>query len=90
MCVDIVVVSVDRSGPDVVIANTSVDLLHCRITMPKAALKALGYSTFRPKVLRPLIDAMIMRQIERNQGKLPLGGIVLDESDLDDLPRYEG
>ncbi|WP_053960188.1 hypothetical protein [Sulfobacillus thermosulfidooxidans] len=87
---DIVVVSVDRSKPDVVIANTSVDLLHCRITMPKTALKALGYSVFRPKVLRPLIDAIIMRQIERHNGTLPLGGIVLDETDLDGLPRYEG
>ncbi|MCL5015654.1 MAG: hypothetical protein M1493_16955 [Firmicutes bacterium] len=86
---DIVLVSVDRSNPDVVIANTSVDLLHCRVTIPKAALKALGYTAFRPKIIRPVIDAVIMRQIARHDGKLPLGGIVLDENDLEGLPRYE-
>ncbi|AUW95017.1 MAG: hypothetical protein C7B44_01370 [Sulfobacillus thermosulfidooxidans] len=83
---DIVVVSVDRSRPDVVIANTSVDLLHCRITMPKAALAKLGYKAYRPKLLRPVIDALIARQIARHNGVLPLGGIVLDENDLEDLP----
>ncbi len=83
---DIVLVSVDRSDPDVIVANTSVDLLHCRVTMPKAALQALGYKAFRPKVLRPVIDALIARQAARHDGILPLGGIVLAEDDLEGLP----
>lgn len=83
---DIVLISVDRSQPDVVIANTSVDLLHCRITMPKSALAKLGYTAFRPKLLRPVIDALIARQIARHEGHLPLGGIVLQDDDLADLP----
>jgi hypothetical protein len=86
---DIVLVSVDRSNPDLVIANTSVDLLYCRVVIPKEALQALGYSAFRPKIIRPVIDAVIKRQIARHDGKLPLGGIVVDKNDLEGLPRLE-
>ncbi len=89
MTMDIVLVSVDRSNPDKIIANTSVDLLHCRVVIPKRVLQALGYTAFRPKIIRPVIDAAIKRQIARHGGKLPLGGIVVEENDLEDLPRFE-
>lgn len=86
MAVDIVILSVDRSDPDVVRVNTSVDLLHCPLTLPKAALKQLGYHVYRPQKLKPIIHAVIERQIARHGGTLPLGGVVLDEDDLEGLP----
>ncbi|MDA8194354.1 MAG: hypothetical protein M0Z53_10200 [Thermaerobacter sp.] len=86
MARDIVIMSVDRSDPQVVRVNTAVDLLHCPLTLPKSALKQLGYYVFRPAPLKPLIYALIERHIARNGGKLLLGGITLSEDDLADLP----
>jgi hypothetical protein len=83
---DIVVISVDRSDPEKVIANTSVDLIHCRITMPKAVLKKLNYYVFRPQALKPIIYALIERQAARHGGTIPIGGIILSADDLDGLP----
>lgn len=81
----LVIISVDRSDPEKVIANTSVDSLHCRITMQKTALKKLGYYVYRPQVLKPFIKQLVDRQMARHNGKLPLGGILLTEDDLEAL-----
>ncbi len=86
MAKDVVIISVDRSDPQNVITNTSVDLIHCRIVMPKAVLKQLDYYVFRPQALKPLIYALIERHIARNGGKMPLGGITLSKDDLEGLP----
>lgn len=83
---DIVLLSVDRSNPDVVIINTSVDLMHCRITADKAALKRLGYYVYRTQLLKTLARAIVERQIARHGGTLPLGGIRLTEDDIEGLP----
>lgn len=82
----IVVMSVDRSDPVVVRINTAVDLLHCPIAIPKSLLKSMGYSVFRPKPLTPMIHAVIERHIARHGGKMPLGGITVEEDDREDLP----
>ncbi len=86
MAKDIVIISVDRSDPQNVIANTSVDLIHCRIVMPKAVLKKLDYYVFRPQALKPIIYALIERHVARNGGKMPVGGITLSADDLEGLP----
>ncbi|MHB1954771.1 MAG: hypothetical protein ACYCOU_13580 [Sulfobacillus sp.] len=83
---DIVVISVDRSDPEKVVANTSVDLIHCRITMPKRALKKLDYYVYRPQALKPLIYAIIEREAARHGGSIQVGGISLNEDDLEGLP----
>ncbi len=83
---DIVIMSVDRSQPDVVLVNTAVEFLHCPIRFPKETLRGLGYTVFRPQKLKPIIHAVIFRHIARHGGKLPLGGIVLDADDIEGLP----
>lgn len=83
---DIVIISVDRSNPDVVLVNTSVDLLHCPIRLSKPMLRSLGYTVYRPQKIKPIVHAVVFRQIERNGGKVPFGGIVVDEGDTEDLP----
>lgn len=83
---DIVIISVDRSDPEMVVVNASVDLLHCPLRLPKATLKSLGYTTFRPQKLKPLIYAVIRRHINRHGGTMPLGGIALDPADIEGLP----
>ncbi|AEJ40610.1 hypothetical protein TPY_2450 [Sulfobacillus acidophilus TPY] len=83
---DIVIISVDRSDPEVVIVNTSVDLLHCPIRFSKEGLKQLGYTVFRPQKLKPIIYAAIYRQIERNHGRVPLGGFSVEIDDFEGLP----
>lgn len=83
---DIVIVSVDRSNPDIVLVNTAVEFLHCPVKMPKATLRALGYKVYRPVKIKPIVNAVVMRHAARNGGKIPLGGIVLDPDDLEGLP----
>ncbi len=83
---DIVIVSVDRSDPDIVLVNTAVEFLHCPVRMPKAALRALGYKAYRPVKLKSIVNAVILRHAERHGGKIPLGGIVLDPDDIEGLP----
>lgn len=80
-----VIMSVDRSPEDYVLVNTAVDLLHCPIRFEKAALKQLGYTAFRPAVLKPLVLAAVEREVAR-QGKIPLGGFVVRADDVRDLP----
>lgn len=83
---DIVIISVDRSESDVILVNTSVELLHCPIRLPKDLLRALGYTVYRPQKLKPIIHAVIFRHVERNGGKMPLGGITVAPDDTDGLP----
>ncbi|MDA8205906.1 MAG: hypothetical protein M0Z36_07545 [Thermaerobacter sp.] len=83
---DIVIISVDRSDPEMVVVNTSVDLVHCPIRMPKAMLRSLGYTVYRPVKLKPIVHAVVFRQAERHGGKIPFGGITVDPEDIQELP----
>jgi hypothetical protein len=83
---DIVIISVDRSDPDVILVNTSVDLLHCPVRLPKALLRSLGYTVYRPQKIKPVVHAVILRQAGRHGGKIPLGGINVDVLDVEGLP----
>lgn len=83
---DIVIMNVDRTDAEWIKINASVDLLHCPITASKAGLKKLGYQVYRPVPLKPLVYAVVERQMARNGGKLPLGGILVTEEDLEGLP----
>jgi len=80
-----IVVSVDRSDPEMVVINTTVDLLHCPIRIGKEALRSLGYRHFRPVELRPIAKALVERETAR-RGKIPLGGFRVADDDLDGLP----
>lgn len=84
---DIVIMSVDRSKPDEILVNTAVEFLHCPLRLPKSALRELGYTVYRPQKIKPIVHALILRQVERHGGKLPLGGITLAEGDLEGLPK---
>lgn len=79
------VVSVDRSDPETVVINTTADLLHCPIRIGKEALRHLGYRHFRPVELRPIASALVEREAAR-RGKIPLGGFVVADDDLEGLP----
>lgn len=81
----VVILSVDRSPADHVLVNTSVDLLHCPIRFEKTGLKQLGYSVYRPQILKPLILAAVDREYQR-RGKVPLGGFHVTAQDLEGLP----
>lgn len=83
---DIVIISVDRSDPEVVLVNTSVDLLHCPIRLSKAMLRSLGYSVYRPQKIKPMVHAVVLRHAERHGGTIPFGGIVVDAGDIEGLP----
>lgn len=83
---DIVIMSVDRSQPDVIVVNTAVDFLHCPLRLPKATLRQLGYTVYRPQKLKPLVHALVFREYERLGQKVPLGGITLDPDDVEGLP----
>ena len=63
---DIVIMSVDRSQPDIILVNTAVDFLHCPIQLSKSMLRTLGYTVYRPQKIKPLIHAVIFRQAERH------------------------
>ncbi|CAB1127950.1 conserved protein of unknown function [Candidatus Hydrogenisulfobacillus filiaventi] len=86
MRLDIVIQAVDRTPPDTVVVNTSVNLLYCPVRLPKAALAQLGYTQYRPRTLRPLVEAVVRRAVERNGGQVPLGGVDLDPAELEGLP----
>ena len=79
------VVSVDRSDADIVLINTTVDLLHCPIRIGKGALRKLGYNHFRPVELRPIAEALVEREAVR-RGRIPLGGFTVADDDLEGLP----
>ncbi|MGC8489780.1 MAG: hypothetical protein ACP5QO_16385 [Clostridia bacterium] len=81
----VIVVSVDRSDPDTVLINTTADLLHCPVRIGKEALRRLGYRHFRPVELRPIAAALVEREAAR-RGRIPLGGFVVGDDDLDGLP----
>ncbi|PSR20968.1 MAG: hypothetical protein C7B45_12735 [Sulfobacillus acidophilus] len=83
---DIVIISVDRSEPDLILVNTSVDLLHCPVRLPKALLRSLGYTVYRPQKIKPVVYAAILRQAHRHGGKIPLGGFNVDVDDVEGLP----
>lgn len=83
---DIVILSVDRSQPDIVRVNTTVEFLHCPIRFSKSLLRELGYTVYRPQKLRPIVQAAIRRQVERQGGQLPLGGFHVDDGDSEGLP----
>ncbi len=83
---DIVIMSVDRSQPDIILVNTAVDFLHCPIQLSKSMLRTLGYTVYRPQKIKPLIHAVIFRQAERHGGQIPLGGITVQADDLQGLP----
>lgn len=83
---DIVIISVDRSDPDIILVNTSVDLLHCPIRLPKALLRSLGYTVYRPQKIKPIVHAVILRQAARHGGVVPFGGISVDVGDIEGLP----
>ena len=83
---DIVIMSVDRSQPDIVLVNTAVDFLHCPIRLPKVMLRSLGYTVYRPQKIKPIIHAVVMRQAARHGGEIPLGGISVDPEDVEGLP----
>ena len=83
---DIVIISVDRSDSDVILVNTSVDLLHCPIRLPKTLLRSLGYTVYRPAKIKPIVHAVVLRHAERNGGKIPLGGISVEPDDTAGLP----
>lgn len=83
---DIVIMSVDRSSPDVILVNTAVEFLHCPIRFSKAMLRSLGYTVYRPQKIKPIVHAVVFRQAARHGGKLPLGGITVDIDDVEGLP----
>lgn len=84
---DIVIMSVDRSEADTILVNTAVEFLHCPIYFPKELLRSLGYTVYRPQKLKPIIYATVYRHVERNGGKLPMGGIRLSPDDIEGLPQ---
>ncbi len=81
---DIVIISVDRSDPEVVLVNTTVEFLHCPVRFSKQLLRDLGYTVYRPQKIKPIVHAAIRRQVQRNGGKVPLGGF--EVSDAEGLP----
>lgn len=83
---DIVIISVDRSKPDEVLVNTTVDLLHCPIRFSKELLRSLGYTVYRPQKLKPVVYAAVFREAVRAGGKIPLGGFVVAPDDREGLP----
>ncbi|NMP21305.1 hypothetical protein [Sulfobacillus harzensis] len=83
---DIVIISVDRSDPEVVLVNTTVDFLHCPIRFSKALLRSLGYTVYRPQKLKPIVHAAVWRHIARHGEKKLLGGFSVDDGDVEGLP----
>jgi hypothetical protein len=83
---EIVIMSVDRSDPEVVVVNASVELLHCPIRFSKDALKKLGYTVYRPQKLKQVIYAAVLREVARRGGQVPLGGFQVGADDLEGLP----